>query len=156
MADARNNDGTASATHASMPKRTSDRVDHPSTQRASAHSADVSIDNAEVIAEVEIREMHEVVSESDSSPDPESAPDSAPPSIPSAAEVASTSLAMAAPGMKPIATPVLPGDLIADRYEVIDLLGEGGMGIVHKCRDLFDEGLVAVKRVIVPDSSHAD
>src|SRR5688500_4977091 len=93
MADARNNDGTASATHASMPKRTGDRVDHPSAERVSAQSADVGIDNAEAIAEVEIREMHEVVS--DSSPDAESAPDSAPPSIPSAAEVASTSLAMA-------------------------------------------------------------
>jgi len=155
MADARNNDGTASGTQASMPKRSTDRIDHPSAERASVQSADVSLAEAEVLADVEIREMHEVVSD-DSSPEPSSVPDSAPPSIPSAAEVASTSLAQAAPGLKPIATPVLPGDLIADRYEVIDVLGEGGMGIVHKCRDLFDEGLVAVKRVIVPDSSHAD
>ena len=149
MADARNNDGTASGTQASMPKRSSDRAD-PSVGRASVQaskpskqSADVSLEQAEALAEVEIREMHEVVSD-DSSPEPSSAPDSAPPSIPSAAEVASTSLAVAAPGLKPVATPVLPGDLIADRYEVIDVLGEGGMGIVHKCRDLFDEGLVAV------------
>ncbi|HEU5073158.1 MAG TPA: protein kinase, partial [Polyangiaceae bacterium] len=141
-----------------MPKRSTERIDHAGVERASAQSAqsaDVSLGKTEALAELEIREMHEVVSD-DAASEPSSAPDSAPPSIPSAAEVASTSLAVAAPGLKPVATPVLPGDLIADRYEVIDVLGEGGMGIVHKCRDLFDEGLVAVKRVIVPDSSHAD
>src|SRR5688572_18118282 len=150
MADARNNDGTASGTHTSMPKRSSDRIDHPSVERASVQasgqSEDVSLGSAEALAEVDIREVHEVTSD-DSPSEPSSAPDSAPPSIPSAAEVASTSLAVVASGLKPVATPVLPGDLIADRYEVIDVLGEGGMGIVHKCRDLFDEGLVAVKRV---------
>jgi serine/threonine-protein kinase PknG len=120
----------------------------------------------------------EVLAESEPEPEPDPAPepepdvpslsdsaivqeddtdaDSAPPSIPSAAEVASTSLAMAAPGMKPIATEVYPGDVIAERYEVLGVLGEGGMGIVHRCRDLADDRMVAVKRVIVPDSSHAE
>src|SRR5690606_28722981 len=117
MADARNNDGTASGTQASMPKRSSDRVDHPSVDRVSVQSADVSIAQSESLAEVDIREVQEIVSD-DSAPEPSLPPDSAPPSIPSAAEVASTSLAVAAPGSKPVATPVLPGDLIADRYEV--------------------------------------
>src|SRR5688572_30598415 len=42
------------------------------------------------------------------------------------------------------------GSLIAQRYEVLGTLGEGGMGIVYRCRDRHAGELVAVKRVIPP------
>ena len=71
-------------------------------------------------------------------------PDSAPPSIPSAAGVTEE-----AP--KPQGSiPVLPGHVIANRYEVIGILGEGGMGIVYRCRDQSNGQYVAIKRVIPP------
>lgn len=44
-----------------------------------------------------------------------------------------------------------PGDLIADRYRVLSVLGEGGMGVVYRCRDLHAGKDVAVKRVIPPE-----
>jgi serine/threonine protein kinase/DNA-binding NarL/FixJ family response regulator len=43
-----------------------------------------------------------------------------------------------------------PGDRLADRYEVISVQGQGGMGVVYRCRDLRSEECVAVKRVIPP------
>src|SRR5262245_47909005 len=73
--------------------------------------------------------------------------ESAPPSIPSAAIAA-------APGPLP-AHPRLPGHVIAQRYEVINVLGEGGMGIVYRCRDQATGDLVAVKRVILPEGKLA-
>ena|SRR5690349_13676340 len=72
-------------------------------------------------------------------------PDSAPPSIPSAAAVFSEDSTRAA-----TSTPVLPGHVIANRYEVLSVLGEGGMGIVYRCRDQANGEQVAVKRVIPP------
>jgi eukaryotic-like serine/threonine-protein kinase len=70
-------------------------------------------------------------------------PDSVPPSIPSAAAVQD--------GARPIGSvPVLPGHVIADRYEVLGVLGEGGMGIVYRCRDQSNGQMVALKRVIPP------
>jgi hypothetical protein len=83
-------------------------------------------------------------------------PDSAPPSIPSAASVSSANLDTSA-NAEPVRTaaPVYPGQLIADRYEVESVLGEGGMGIVYKCRDEGTGKLVAVKRVIVPEGGPA-
>lgn len=71
--------------------------------------------------------------------------DSAPPSIPSAADVLSAPLSPS-----PAGAPVVPGHVIANRYEVLGLLGEGGMGIVYRCRDKSDDQLVALKRVIPP------
>ncbi len=47
-----------------------------------------------------------------------------------------------------------PGQRIADRYEVLGVLGEGGMGVVYRCRDKTGE-LLAVKRVVLP-ASNAD
>lgn len=68
---------------------------------------------------------------------------SAPPSIPSAAEFGEA----AAPAM----SPVLPGQVIANRYEVLGVLGEGGMGIVYRCRDQANGQFVAIKRVTPPE-----
>lgn len=48
------------------------------------------------------------------------------------------------------------GSLIAQRYEVLGTLGEGGMGIVYRCRDRHAGEQVAVKRVIPPDGRLAD
>src|SRR3954464_15122050 len=74
-------------------------------------------------------------------------PDSAPPSIPSAAGVT-------AEDAKPQGSiPVLPGHVIANRYEVLGILGEGGMGIVYRCRDQSNGQFVAIKRVIPPSGN---
>ncbi len=87
-------------------------------------------------------------------PDPESAP----PSIPSAASVADDYAAPPEQGVDiaPSPTmPVLPGHVIANRYEVVSVLGEGGMGIVYLCKDQQSAQLVAVKRVIPPEGKLA-
>ncbi len=76
--------------------------------------------------------------------------DSAPPSIPSAAAVFSEDSTRAA-----TSTPVLPGHVIANRYEVLSVLGEGGMGIVYRCRDQANGEQLAVKRVIPPPGNLA-
>ncbi len=43
------------------------------------------------------------------------------------------------------------GKVIADRYRVISVLGEGGMGVVYRCRDLQGGTDVALKQVIPPE-----
>jgi serine/threonine protein kinase/tetratricopeptide (TPR) repeat protein len=48
-----------------------------------------------------------------------------------------------------------PGDVLAQRYEVHSVLGEGGMGIVYRCRDHLAERIVAVKQVIIADERTA-
>jgi tetratricopeptide (TPR) repeat protein len=50
---------------------------------------------------------------------------------------------------------VLPGHVVGDRYEVLDVIGEGGMGVVYRCHDLASGTRVALKRVIVPESNLA-
>ncbi len=50
------------------------------------------------------------------------------------------------------AAPIGPGDVVADRYEILALLGEGGMGAVFKARDRELDRLVALK-VVHPEMS---
>jgi eukaryotic-like serine/threonine-protein kinase len=91
-------------------------------------------------------------------PDPEENFDSAPPSIPSAASLKESSvLSATVHEAAPLGTPraVVPGHIIANRYEVTSVLGEGGMGIVYRCRDLSTGHELAVKRVIPPENKLA-
>ena len=48
------------------------------------------------------------------------------------------------------AAPIQPGSILANRYEMIGILGEGGMGAVYKARDRELDRLVAIK-VIRPE-----
>ncbi|BBM86497.1 serine/threonine protein kinase [Candidatus Uabimicrobium amorphum] len=45
---------------------------------------------------------------------------------------------------------IYPGDVLQDRYEVIEKLGEGGMGKVYKVNDLENDKLVALKITSFP------
>lgn len=54
--------------------------------------------------------------------------------------------------------PSLTSDLVGGRYELLDRLGAGGMGEVHRARDRLTEDIVALKRVLqmpvaFPDST---
>lgn len=40
------------------------------------------------------------------------------------------------------------GSLIADRYSVVEVIGQGGMGVVYKARDVESDKIVAVKMVL--------
>ncbi len=42
------------------------------------------------------------------------------------------------------------GDVVAERYSVVDRLGQGGMGVVYRCHDQNSGEHVALKRVSVP------
>lgn len=68
----------------------------------------------------------------------------------------SESYASDAPAKDPARHKIRTGTLIAQRYEVLGILGEGGMGIVYRCRDRHTGGQVAVKRVTPPEGRLAD
>jgi len=86
--------------------------------------------------------------------DAEHPPPSVPPSIPSAAAVVAPPGSVTA--LSHVGSQALEGDVIADRYRVDAILGEGGMGIVYRCTDLSVHQSVALKRVVVPDTDHAE
>src|SRR5687767_12658708 len=91
-------------------------------------------------------------------PEEDSDAESGPPSIPSAASLKEGSiLSVSIQELAPVTAPsaVLPGHVLADRYEVVSVLGEGGMGIVYRCIDLATGSEVALKRVIPPESKLA-
>ncbi len=79
--------------------------------------------------------------------------DSAPPSIPSAAVLDSELTHPTIPG---VTKQIHPGSVLAHRYEVTSVLGEGGMGIVYRCRDQASGENVAVKIVVPPEGKHRD
>src|SRR5690606_6442971 len=81
-------------------------------------------------------------------------PDSRPPTIPSAAAVAGP--AGVPTSLSQVGSEAYEGDVIAGRYRVDGVLGEGGMGIVYRCTDLTSQETVALKRVIVPETDHAE
>lgn len=81
--------------------------------------------------------------------------DSGPPSIPSAAAVGEAA-PLPRESMPAAPSGIAIGQILADRYAVQNILGEGGMGIVYQCRDTYAGDDVAVKRVIIPDGPLAN
>ena len=82
--------------------------------------------------------------------------DSGPPSIPSAAKIEPAPREIAGEVTPETPSGVAVGHVLADRYEVLSVLGEGGMGIVYRCLDTYSGDEVALKRVIIPEGPLAN
>jgi serine/threonine protein kinase/tetratricopeptide (TPR) repeat protein len=50
---------------------------------------------------------------------------------------------------------VRPGDVVADRFEIVGVAGEGGMGTVYRARDRMSDEHVALKTITVSDGHEA-
>jgi Tol biopolymer transport system component/class 3 adenylate cyclase/predicted Ser/Thr protein kinase len=59
-------------------------------------------------------------------------------------------------GLHPAVLKLEPGDVVGDRFEILGLLGEGGMGQVQKARDRALDELVALKFIRADLSSNPD
>lgn len=52
-----------------------------------------------------------------------------------------------AEGREPQTEPWTPGTIVASRYEVLEHLGTGGMGVVYRAKDLLNQRSVALKTI---------